>query len=107
MTTNPSQNHGAATIARRRRFIFSQFRQMMNPPKAGERKKLPRIAMYGLQIVSPGGGCCPAVAGIVDPGPVATLGSGGGPTVGIGNTGNGGGPDRGAGAGAEPSSIGR
>ena len=62
----------------------------MNPPKAGERKMLPRMATYGLQIVSPAGGwpAGVAVAGIDDPGPDAvgevTLGNGGGPAAGTG-----------------------
>ena len=77
---------------------------MRNPPNAGERNRLPRIATYGLQIVSPSGGSC-AVAGIDDPGPGVTLadviaGKGGGPadrtgTDGVAATGNGGGPTRG------------
>src|SRR3954471_21624016 len=51
---------------------------MINPPKAGERKMLPRIAMYGFQIFSPSGG---VVAGIDDPGPGLVVGRGGGPTA--------------------------
>src|SRR4051812_31631619 len=51
---------------------------MKTPPKAGERKMLPRIAMYGFQIFSPSGG---VVAGIDDPGPGVVAGSGGGPTA--------------------------
>ena len=97
MTTNPSQNHGAAIIARRRRFIRSQFRQIRKPPNAGVNRMLPKIAMYGLQIVSPSGGApdaTAAVAGIVDPGPVGPLGNGGGPAAGIGIEGNGGGVTR-------------
>lgn len=54
---------------------------MMNPPKAGERKMLPRMATYGLQIVSPAGGR-PAAAGPLGSG--AMLGNGGGPTAGVG-----------------------
>src|SRR5437588_3029518 len=92
---NPIQNHGAAINARRRRFMISQFLQMMKPPKAGERNRLPMIAMTGLQIVSPCGGTA-VVAGIVDAGPVTKLGSGGGPAAGIGIDGKGGGVDRGA-----------
>src|SRR5437763_7243760 len=97
---NPSQNHGAAIIARRRRFMINQFRQMMKPPKAGVRNKLPMIAITGLQIVSPAGGAASGIdavaridvgAGIVDPGPEIKLGSGGGPAAGIGIVGNGGG----------------
>src|SRR5205085_369078 len=93
---NPIQNHGAAINARRRRFMMSQFLQMMKPPKAGERNRLPMIAMTGLQIVSPSGGTAAVagivvVAGIVDPGPVTKLGNGGGPTAGIGIDGKGGG----------------
>ena len=72
---------------------------MMNPPNAGERNTLPRMATYGLQIVSPSGGCAVAgidsVAGIDDPGPGAALGvpetakgNGGGPAAGIGVAGN-------------------
>src|SRR5205085_9651027 len=87
---NPIQNHGAAINARRRRFMISQFLQMMKPPKAGERNRLPMIAMTGLQIVPPSGGTATA-AGIVDPGPVTKLGSGGGPAAGIGIDGKGGG----------------
>src|SRR5947209_396398 len=87
---NPIQNHGAAINARRRRFMISQFLQMMKPPKAGERNRLPMIAMTGLQIVSPCGGTA-VVAGIVDAGPVTKLGSGGGPAAGIGIDGKGGG----------------
>jgi len=64
------------------------------------------IAMTGLQIVSPCGGTAATigaglaidraagivvVAGIVDPGPVTKLGSGGGPAAGIGIDGKGGG----------------
>ena len=45
-----------AINARRVRFMISQFLQTMKPPKAGERNKLPMIAMTGLQIVSPSGG---------------------------------------------------
>ena len=103
---NPIQNHGAAINARRRRFMMSQFLQTMKPPKAGERNRLPMIAMTGLQIVSPCGGTAATigaglaidrgagivvVAGIVDPGPVTKLGSGGGPAAGIGIDGKGGG----------------
>ena len=49
----------------------SQFRQMRKPPNAGVSRMLPKIAMYGLQIVSPSGGFgagFDAVAGIDDPG---------------------------------------
>ena len=103
---NPIQNHGAAINARRRRFMMSQFLQTMKPPKAGERNRLPMIAMTGLQIVSPSGGTAATIgaglaidrgagivvkAGIVDPGPVTKLGSGGGPAAGIGIDGKGGG----------------
>jgi hypothetical protein len=71
---------------------------MMNPPNAGDRKMLPRMATYGLQIVSPSGGW-PAgftVAGIDDPGPglidgEIITGNGGGPAAGIGIGGSGGG----------------
>src|SRR2546423_15066266 len=93
---NPSQNHGAAISARRRRFMISQFLQTMKPPKAGERNRLPTIAMTGLQIVSPCGGTATVagivvVAGIVDPGRGMTVGNGGGPDAGIVIVGNGGG----------------
>lgn len=83
---------------------------MRNPPNAGDRKMLPRIATYGLQIVSPSGGCpapvagiapvplmapvagIDAVAGIDDPGPVPApelipapvIGNGGGPAGALG-----------------------
>src|ERR1700719_3260079 len=90
---SPIQNHGAAINARRRRFMMSQFRQMMKPPKAGVSRKLPRIAITGLQIVSPSGGVAGTgvLAGIPDPGAGMTLGKGGGPEDGIGMVGNGGG----------------
>ena len=93
---------------------------MMKPPNAGERKKLQKIATYGLVIVSPTGGS-PAfvagidvVAGIDDPGPFAAppsdvmTGKGGGPAAGFREiVGKAGGVTRAADAGAEPSSIGR
>src|ERR1043166_6525465 len=73
--------------------MISQFLQMMKPPNAGERNKLPMIAMTGLQIVSPCGGCGidGVVAGIDDPGPGTEIGSGGGPADGMVTVGNGGG----------------
>ena len=72
---------------------------------------LPKIAMYGLQIVSPSGGAVAGigavggidtVAGIDDPGPEVIAGNGGGPLVaGVTMEGNGGGVTRcGAGAGS-------
>src|SRR2546423_2921255 len=70
----------------------SQFRQMRKPPNAGVSRILPKIAMYGLQIVSPSGGCGDVVvAGIDDPGPGIEVGNGGGPAAGIGIVGSGGG----------------
>src|SRR3954468_6410775 len=92
-TMNPSQNHGAAMSARRRRFMISQLRQMMSPPNAGVSRKLPRMAITGLQIVSPSGGTAAEVApgagidlvaGMVDPSTGSMLGKGGGPAAGIG-----------------------
>src|SRR4051794_25817554 len=90
---NPNQNHGAAMSARRRRFMISQLRQMRSPPNAGVRRKLPRMAITGLQIVSPSGGTAAEVApgagidlaaGMVDPSTDSRLGNGGGPAAGIG-----------------------
>ena len=71
----------------------------MNPPKAGERKRLPKIATHGLQMVSPAGGWllagC-ASGGVPAEGEIAA-GNGGGPAAGTGiDEGNGGGVDRGA-----------
>ena len=53
----------------------------MNPPKAGERKILPKIATDGLQIVSPNGG---PLAGAGPLGSGCMLGNGGGPAAGTG-----------------------
>ena len=73
----------------------------MNPPNAGERKRLPKIATHGLQIVSPSGGWllagCARGGAVVEGG--ITEGNGGGPAAGTGiNEGNGGGVDRGGAA---------
>ena len=75
---------------------------MKNPPNAGDKKMLPRMATYGLQIVSPSGGW---PAGLAEP---EIDDSGAGATAGEVITGNGGGPDAriGAGAGAAAGSGG-
>ena len=56
----------------------------MNPPKAGERRMLPTIAIHGLQIVSPvgGGAGVDAAAAALTDGPM--LGNGGGLAAGVG-----------------------
>lgn len=52
----------------------------MNPPNAGERKMLPKIAIHGLQMVSPLGGW--PLPGAVPLARGAMLGNGGGPAAG-------------------------
>jgi hypothetical protein len=87
----------------------------MNPPNAGERKMLPRIATYGLQIVSPSGawlagaGLATAAAGS---GKTAAGNGGGlaagtaGDTAGVQGKGGGFGIDVGPGGGPDVAALG-
>ena len=71
----------------------------MNPPKAGERKMLPKIAIHGLQMVSPSGGWLDGCAGVRPVDGKIIAGNGGGPAAGTGiDAGNGGGIGRGVAA---------